>query len=487
MLNPPDLQGRLRLSNIEPVVAVREGDFFEATMHVLGVASGYRPRVFIPGWGINRRTGRSPLRDRVLRTVGINPDDPRTFPVNSTGRRYTLNEGRSSLYDVLDWGPSYAQGFPWKSQKYKGLSLVTKGRVEAGPAPKGQGMVGSWGLTEAGVALAARAHPHYVVQPGGLKTRFSTTRNLTCVWLDSQIKEHDLYTRLFDTLSNMQQIQKETAAGEVKDHIHHYFMLVIKRDGLRTRLETYDPPTFRQIRDWCLNALWTTLRGRAQDADGRTNYGALTERERTAGAPATDAMVNSSFVRILQTSEDTGETTEDLVDRDALARDEATMDFALGMKFVDSAFESIRPGNHARLSRVFRSLARGNSVKEMANDENVSRNRMASILGAVRGALRDARRASGEVATALTYIEENPWATRDDLIEAFAELAEGQRERGETVSPLPDVDALLVSMEAEGRVSPQTFKNGIGYITTDHADTFLASRDARDAIGSILL
>lgn len=479
-MNPPDLAGRLRLTlGDRGDTAIRENDFFEATMHVLGVASGYRPRVFIPGWQINRRTGRSTLRDKVLRTVGINPDDPDTFPMNQKGRKYTLNDGRAALYDVLDWGPSYAQGFPWKSQKFGGLGLVVKGRVENGnPVEIGQGRTGSWALTEAGVALAAKVHSHYMLPAGAAKNKVNTDRNLTCCWLNAQIAEHGLYDRLFDTLSQLQQIRKETEAGQIKDHINHWFSLAIRRDGLRSRLETYDPPTFRQIRDWCLNALWTTLRGRAQDADDRMTYGALTERERATGATATAAVTASPFMRIIQKSEDSDEVAEDLVDRDAYARDQRALDFALGMEHVERAFQIMRPGNASRLAKVFKTMAQGTSVLDMAGDENVSRNRMASILGAVRGALRDARQMSGDIQTVLEFVQENPWSTRDDLIDVFVE---------KQAAPMPDVDALLVALVETGRLSPQKFKAGVGFITTDAADAFLNSRDAADPVGSILL
>lgn len=474
MLILPDLNGRLRLSHADRHPEIREGDFFEATMHVLGVASGYRPGKFICGWEVDRKTGRSVLRDRVLRLVGINPDDPSTYPTNTKGRLYTLNQGRASLYDVLDWGPFYAQGHPWASQKYKNLSLVVKGRGPKGASPTGQaGPAGSWALTEAGVALAARVHRHYMRQPGQPRTKIHSDRNVTCVWLDAQIREHDLYNRLFDALSQMQQIKKEVAGGEIRDHINHWFGLAIKRDGLRTRLETYDPPTFRQLRDWVVNAIWTTLRSRAQDANARQTHGALTERERTSGAPATAAMTPSSFVRVIQKSDESDEISEDLVDSDAHARDQHTLDFKLGMKFLDKAFQTLHPGNAERLSRVFTAMATGATVPEMAEAECVSRNRMASILGAVRGALRDARLMSGDMQAALEFVQENPWATRDDLVEVVHE---------ET-----NVDVLIALLVGEGRLSPQKFKHGVGYITTDHADAFLASRDATDAVSALLL
>lgn len=478
----PALKGSLRLSHGRAKKAAI-GDYLEVALHVLAVASGYRPRVFIPGWSVDRKTKRAPLRDRILRVAGVNPEDPSTFLPNNTGRIPSLNGSDSSLYKILEWGIHNVQA-GIKGAEWGGIALTVRGEN------------GSWALTEAGVALATSVHHHY--RPGapneqgewvpfpGVDDGIHSARNVTCCWLDAQIREHGLRDRLIETLSSTHQIRKEIETRAVDDHVDHWFELAIRRDGLRTRLATFDPPPFRQIKEWCLRSLWTTLRSRAQDADGRATSGAMTERERVSGTgPAKDAMAASSFTRIITRSEDTDEVSEDLVDTDALSRTQHDRDFAIGMKHVEQAFQELRPGNADRLSRIFGMMARGEQVHEMAEAEGVSRNRMASLCGAVRNALRDAKQSSDDMYLVLDYLRENPWSTRDDLAE------------DDDLKVVSDLDGTLAALDEKGRIVSRVFKTGVGYaVEPDEAARFLASRhdpriDSRrresDAIASLLL
>jgi len=387
-------------------------DFLAPALFVLGELSAYRKLVFHEQRGTG--TSRCPLRDKMLVAAGTDPDDPESLPRPLLG---TSPRGmyRTIWYAIRDCSSGHIQGLQAKA-KAKGKKPTRKiALVVEGPDK-------TWALTEAGVAVATK-----------LRDEFKPQENLTAAWLDGQLRYHHLRDRMLKSLECDPGLRKERASGEVGDHIDNYLYLAIKRDSFRTRLERGDPPTFRNIREWCLRSAYTTYDRRSKDALQRHTRGALTKRERkdtpkgVPACPAIDTMIVSDFHTVIQESRDDvlGESYFDKVIVDVSATDAMMHNVAWcrGMERVHEAIRRHKPGAPERYVRIFHFMAEGRSVAEIGQLENVSRNRAATLMADCRTAVRAARDAADDAETLLLYLSENYWSSAEDVEEDLSNIS----------------------------------------------------------------
>jgi hypothetical protein len=283
-------------------------------------------------------------------------------------------------------------------------------------AKTGKAAVIQYALREVAIKEAITHRPRFMQDASGTVL---DRRNVTNIWLDGQLKHHDLYNRLVNALTFDPTTCKEREDGVVLDHVNHFLVTAIRRDSFRTRLETCDPPPFRQIREWCLRATYTTFHRRAQDPLFRESHGARTGTERRASTTAAakaklaaeaaglgeaavkahaemaariasttpEAMIASDFTRVIETYDclrsEEQVATEVIVDQGATHRELHRLDFSIGMDKVRLAFCRHKPGNHDRMLRVFGLMSEGWSVEDIGHLVNVPDEQRRALLAKV--------------------------------------------------------------------------------------------------------
>ena len=421
-------------------------------VHVLAQKAKYQPRVWVPQTDT--------LWLEVVTAAGYDITKPDTLP-----RPLNHRVGKSRKQGLLDlayYAAFYARG---DISRPAPIPLTIK-----------QG--NKWALTEAGVAVATKIRPHFIVPE--VAEANPDTRNVTCLWLEAELAK-GLYDHLLRVVSCNTSTAREREAGEVMDHVNHYFATAIRRDAYRTRIEAGDPPRWGQITEWCLRATWSTFKKRARMPLFREGRGARTEKERENGTIRTDALIASEHEVVIQSREEVGSpnlvVNEVLVDTEAHHREMHRIDFDRGMSKIEEAFRVHKPGNHDRISRIWKLYAEGHTVEEIGQLEGVSRNRAASLLADVRKALRDAEQTATNAAIVLEYIAENPWSATADVV---ADV------------PGVDVPLILKRLVELGRLEAkdfvQTIKSGstrkrktvTGYTVTDRGHAYVRARSTLD-------
>jgi hypothetical protein len=380
----------------------------------------------------SKDAGVCPVKDLALRAAGFNPDDPGSLPL--------------PLFDLEDWGK-------WGPSMYHKCKDTVYRHCTTYPEDRKPKNIpeffimgdNTWALTEPGVAAAVGIYSSFA--PVG-------TPNVTSIWLTGQLQS-GLYTSLFNALSNEQRMNREKSAGEISDHIHTFIEASVRRDSLRSWLLRGDVPTARQLAGWVVRKGISAFRGYGQDAHMRASRGALTARERFDKAPL--PMLPSTYQLVLQGSDEGMEQAEQvLVDTAAVEQEHHNVAFTEGLDRVREALLRNKPGAAPRFGRVFDSLVEGATIKDLSQMEHVSRNRAAAITADARIAIREAAQASRDARKILTYIQDEPFSTIENL--------------RDDLSVETDLKWILGELVARGRIN----QRGPSYLLTPKGESLLA-------------
>lgn len=454
-------------------------------LHVLGERSCYRPSVFIPKH-THRQTTKgtwvkvTDIRDDILRAGGVDPKGPKSMGFRVGKKVKTMN-----IRECLNQ-TAYINSENRKTPHGNAYTITRRVDYEGNLDPNGKAM--AWALTPKGVAAAAHLRHAFTHGPNG---EILDRRNITNLWLSGQCTHHDLYNKVVLSVSRHPKLCRE--AGNILDHVNAFFVTAIRRNAFRTHIESMKPPTIYQIKAWVLNACYSTYRARSQDAQTRTTYGALTKQEQDAGGPMTSSMVASPYRRVFQDSpeEDSKIRSEVLVDQDATRRMFLQLGIETGMEKVYSAIRREKSKNPDRFERIFQLMVRGHSVTEIGHLVNcsaereaelraagyttaniglmtggVSRNRAATLMADTRQALRTAQHTAFEGILVLKYIRDEPYATREDILE--------------DVSLKSRLPVILKALIDNGRITAQESthksKTVYAYTITDRGESHLQER-----------
>ena len=419
-------------------------------LYVLGELTAYQPRKPIYTH-TPKAPGHDALMDDILRAAGFDPGgDARMLPASTWDNFESLPLPRT-LY-----GSSHPIGM------YRRVYLTVHERSLEYTKPRPHGfrlfrkMKGGWALSEQGVAAAVSIRDHFK----------NDSRNITAVWLDTQMNE-GLYDTMLSNLTMSPHMAKDRSSGEIKDHLHQYFSDCIRRDSLRTWLLRGDAPSANQLSSWAIRKGISTFRRRAQDALHRSMRGALTARERIEGVPGTQAMSANPYKEIMQdSSEDEDATQGQMVLVDDSAQDAYhQVAWEEGMVRIREAIRRHKAGNPERYVGIFDLMCEDMTVMDIGEMEGVSRNRAAGIMAGTRTAIRSAAQAAKDARCLLTYIWQEPFATIEDI--------EEQQENPDPRSPAVKISTRLPWLLAE-LVEHGRLKNKDGcYLITERGEAFL--------------
>jgi len=421
----------------------KASDFLHPLLHVMGERTHYQPHTFVLSMPLAERC---PLKDEVLRLVGLNPDDEASLP-------YPLHpKSPAGLYRRI-YLIRQQRGTDF-SRKRCSPHLFTQGRrVTVTVNGKKVGAT-EWGLTERGVAAAVL-----------LRSRYNTTQNATSVWMEGQFKA-GLYENVRKRLFHNPQLSIERSFGEIEDHLHHYIAVAVRRDSFFARLAQGDAPTPNQLAEWALRKAISAFRKYSQDALHREMRGALTKRERTTGVDQ-KTMVPSPYQEVIQggVEDDVEQPERVLIDSRAAEEVHHAVAFNEGMDRFRDAIRRHKPGAAERYVSVFDQMCEGTPVAQIGENEKVSRNRAASLMATARDAIRSAAQASTDARALLRYIDSKQECSLRDLEMSLLAAGKPDLDIGKLVQKLVD-DRMLEYVEPDPKArNKKQRKIGCYFIT----------------------
>jgi len=332
--------------------------FHQAVVYLIGKLSGWKPYITVQA---------SDVLDDALSLVGIDPKHP-NWPLT----------GRDGLYRRV------------------GFAVRNQCRKHCGKRPALCTILGKneWALTALGVAEAKT-----------LKAKFEGTTtpshgpNVTAKWIADNYKA--LYERLHSYLERKMPVSKEKR--KVDDHIQTFFVNLINRDGLRTRIEEGESIPYSQVCAWARRSAYSEIRDEGTEPVCRLMHGALTKKEIGDYDPAnwtTEVIpntINQSGVLGVNPYASHSEDDGGVEVMDFLADEHNMEDEVLDENAFNWALESIAdvlneeidaekdPAWHTELM-VDRFVV-GMTVKELAEKHGIDRNKATVALGRIRKAV----------------------------------------------------------------------------------------------------
>lgn len=331
--------------------------FRDAALMVLGEATHFKIGVFV-----DNKT----LLDDILKRAGI---DIANLDKRGTPEDGWILEGKGGLRDVA-YGTIYRMG---------GTKITIPLTV-----PRGRGF---WGLTEEGAKEALRLVTEARPQ--------KQTKNITAEFLERRLKatggiEGHLWNLFRTTLKAHLTISDTT--DRIDDHIQTGLMRLISRDALRERLMSGQAVEDTQLSNYILRSAYNDCRDEGTEPTSREMYGALTEKERATGVkrgPVADSRViwakNSDRWDTATITEikDTGSPMSTEAVQDAIYFEEC-------WEKIEAIVREKKPHAWRRYVQVLKQRVEAFRVKEIAEGENVSPYRAASIIAEARRVVREA-------------------------------------------------------------------------------------------------
>jgi DNA-directed RNA polymerase specialized sigma24 family protein len=252
---------------------------------------------------------------------------------------------------------------------------------------------GEWALTAVGLTEAQALRAEFESQEVEAAAPETKGPNATAKWLEQHYRP--LYARLHSYLERKMPKSKELE--KVDDHIQTFFTSLIRRDGLRTRIEEGAPIRYSQICAWARRSAITEIRDEGTEPVCRL-HGALTKKEQGMYDPSnwTEQVIPNT----INTSEILGHhsglsedatPTEFLVGSDNVEAEVLDEDaFHEALKAVGAALEAEishekDPDLHMELMKDRFIL--GMTVKEIAEKYGMDRNKATVALGRIRKAV----------------------------------------------------------------------------------------------------
>lgn len=269
-----------------------------------------------------------------------------------------------------------------------------------------------YALTQAGISAAIEVHEEFL-----------PARNVTTTWLNVM-----LTPAVVDTICYHlgKKCTKSVALDEIGDLVGTYFTKMMARDGLRKYLSEGKAPTVSQLKLWAYRSALTQFRDEGRDALTRTVKGARTERDLVDNP--IEVLGEASEVQAIYLANHTdgmeitvaggsGDCLVDVVDHGATSLSDDTVTLTAGLSLLEAVLRKRRPHNQDRFVRVLHGVMTGTTVREMADEEGVSRNRVASVVADMKDAVMEAVETGEAVRDILAYVRDEPYSTLEDINE----------------------------------------------------------------------
>ena len=215
--------------------------FFDPLVYLLGKHSGFRPYV-----GVQHHL----VLDDAIKLAGFGPE-------TEVKTKDTSSKRRDGVYRRVH--------FAWRNQ----MAAYCGSRTPYTARPIAASGSGEWALTEEGAKRAKELRKHY----DGMVVM--TTANTTGKFIGANFEK--LYDRAIKYLGH--KLPRSNNFNLVEDHVMGWFERVIRRDGLRRRLDEGRRPAPSQICAWALNGAYTDIRNNGHEPVCRVFHGALTLKE----------------------------------------------------------------------------------------------------------------------------------------------------------------------------------------------------------------
>jgi hypothetical protein len=313
---------------------------------------------------------------------------------------------------------------------FRRLTPTEKG--DLGYAQKVAHRTYEWCLTPAGIEEAARlmqAQDPAWVMPG--------TMCLTARWLDEKLQA-GLRDKLISKLSRT--LARSSQMNEIEDLVDGWFIDAISSDRLRKRIEEGRAPATSTLAEWIKRRASSKFRDAARDAHGRHFRGARTAKERNRGDDEAEHQANlhAMVIDISVPAENTpvyfndtegpasqapvsfngGTPVKDFADSfDLEEYVQHKLDREKGLSQMEASVRFNKSGAPDRYVGVLEMMRDGLKISEIAKKEGCGNNRAATLTADTRRALRKGVEDIQFAVGMMGYIEEEPWATLDDLEE----------------------------------------------------------------------
>lgn len=242
-----------------------------------------------------------------------------------------------------------------------------------------------WGLTPEGIEKAKalcneETESEMVVLP----------KNLTSKWLDAHY--HEVYPTMLAAIRRRMIVS--TRAGLAEDHLQGFFLKLVSRDGLASRIQAGQsiPATWlascvvksaiTDIRDWGCNPVTREILGARTDQERRR---ATLEEAESVGVVAQTAS------QVVYMKQDGMAQLLDVRDESAFLDAEQRATFAALWSRVGNAVRAVKPLASPRYVHLYHRQLMGDRVEEIAKQEGISGHRVASMLHEVRQAIQAAK------------------------------------------------------------------------------------------------
>jgi hypothetical protein len=212
-------------------------------------------------------------------------------------------------------------------------------------------------------------------------------RNATSNFLDKRLRETGGMTGSF--MAHLRaavayHLPVSRTVGIIEDHVQNCFLRLISRDSLAKRLADGYTITNAQVALFAVRAGYTDIRDSGTDPVCREMYGARTEREREKGVvtmPITDPRIVWA-----QPDDENAGTWVDIADNDTNQED--VLNFADIWQRLEDTIRKHKPNAADRYIEILRAKAQGSSINDIADTEDVSPFRAASMMAEIRRVLR---------------------------------------------------------------------------------------------------
>ncbi len=279
---------------------------------------------------------------------------------------------------------------------------------------------GAYGLTAEGVLQAV-----------DMRSSF-TDETVTSLWI-RRVVTSKYNDRLVAELSR--KCVRSAQFGEIQDLINNYFCGIVRRDTLHKRIRVGKHPAFSDIRCWIFNTALSQWRDEGRDAQTRAFKGALTEKDlRLNQEDKSDSDVvsrslpteNQAIFLVADVGGGTGPMVSsgesampmlDVVAGDLEAEIMHRITFERG---IERACEIARASRTSE--EVVRNvLIQGWTAGDVASSLGVSKSRANMLITNIRDSILQERQSANLELEVLKYVSENPFSSRDDLIQPAGE------------------------------------------------------------------
>ena len=326
------------------VPAPTSKDFYIPLIRILAHDTGMSSEVMVP-------TSDKMIK-RVIREAGYDPDKLDTYGAPSQGWKY---EGL-----VNPPGMKRQVVLAYKALHRCAISLTV------------QGTRGQWGLTDDGVARAKEL---------GCKP----PRNATAEFLDRRLNRRGgkVYLQLKRTLAS--RLRLSAANNKIEDHLHNCIERLIRRDALRSRIEAGTPIEDHHLVAWAIRSGITDIRDEGTNPVTRELHGARTDRERTQEITLGDG----KDPRVVRSTESGGAMIDVLDEDSCFPSPEDVLDkmqFESVMSQLEDKLDRLHPKAGDRYAGIIAQKMSGATVKEIAENEGVSKFRASTLIANARTA-----------------------------------------------------------------------------------------------------